>query len=76
MNSDVRRASQTQYVPQVGLPQRAPVHKASTVNNAPVGAMARATKDASFALKAQPIAAQNAMARYSTMETHAAGTCR
>jgi hypothetical protein len=36
------RASHTQYVPHVGRPQNAPVHSATKVNMAPVGARARA----------------------------------
>ena len=56
------RASQTHHVPHVGLPHAAPVHSASTVNSAPVGAMARATIDASRALNAHPIAAHTAIA--------------
>ncbi len=62
MSSDVSRASQTHQVPQAGLPQNAPVHRARKVKIAPVGAIARATMEASLALKAQPIAAQKAMA--------------
>ena len=40
INSDVIRASHAQYVPQVGRPQKAPVHNAMKVINAPVGASA------------------------------------
>ena len=36
------RASQTQYVPHVGRPQKEPVHSETNVNIAPVGASARA----------------------------------
>ena len=36
--------------------------------------MARATIEASWALKAQPMAAQKAITRYSTMDIQAAGT--
>ena len=36
------RASHTQYVPQVGRPQKEPVQSAMKVNIAPVGAMALA----------------------------------
>ena len=41
---------------------------------APVGAMARATIDARRARKAQPITAQNAITRYSSIDIQAAGT--
>ena len=44
------------------------------MNIAPVGAMARASIEAMRALKAQPIAAQKAIARYSTIDIQAAGT--
>ena len=36
--------------------------------------MARASVEAMRALSIQPIAAQNAIARYSTIDIHAAGT--
>ena len=74
ISSDVSRASHTHHVPQVGLPQKAPVHSAMTVNIAPVGAMARANVEAMRALSIQPIAAQNAIARYRIIDIHAAGT--
>ncbi len=56
------------------MPQKAPVHSAMKVNSAPVGAIARASIDASRALKAQPMAAQKAITRYSTIDIQAAGT--
>ncbi len=52
----------------------APVHKARKVNMAPVGAMARATIEARRALKAQPMPAQKAITRYSSIDIQAAGT--
>ena len=39
MSSEVRRASHTHQAPQVGFPQRAPVHKAIKVMRAPVMAI-------------------------------------
>ena len=42
MSSLVRRASHTQYVPQVGRPQTAPQNSATKHISAPVGAMAAA----------------------------------
>ena len=63
MNSEVRRASHTHQVPHVGLPHKAPVHKAISVNSAPVGASARAYIEAMRALSIQPQTAQNAIAR-------------
>ena len=62
-SSDVRRASHTHQVPQVGLPHKAPVHSASSVISAPVGASARASIDASRVLSTRPTAAQKAIAR-------------
>ena len=38
ISSDVSLASQTQYVPQVGLPQTMPVTNAIIVKRAPIGA--------------------------------------
>ena len=43
----MRRASQTQKVPHIGLPQRLPVTSAIAVNAAPIGAAARAATSAS-----------------------------
>jgi hypothetical protein len=45
----------------MGLPHRAPVHRARKVNIAPVGAMAVATIDESRVLKARPIPDHMAM---------------
>ena len=74
-NSEVRRASQTHQVPQVGCPHSAPVHKARKVNKAPVGAMALANKADTRVLKTQPTAAQKAIATYNSIDNQAAGTC-
>src|SRR5689334_12919671 len=74
ISSEVSRASHTHQVPQVGLPQNEPVHSARKVNIAPVGASARASIEAMRALNIQPIAAQNAIARYRTIDIQAAGT--
>ncbi len=74
ISSEVSRASHTHQVPQVGLPQNAPVHSARKVNSAPVGASARASIEAMRALNIQPIAAQNAIARYRIIDIQAAGT--
>ena len=48
MSSEVSRASQTQYVPHIGLPHSEPVTRARKVNDAPTGALATATTSASF----------------------------
>ena len=56
------------------MPHSAPVHSATKVNIAPVGAMARASIEAMRARNAQPIAAQNAITRYSSIDIQAAGT--
>ena len=61
ISSEVRRASQTHQVPQVGLPQNEPVHSAMKVNSAPVGASALAIMCESRVLNARPMAAQNAI---------------
>ena len=63
ISSEVRRASHTQQVPQVGLPQNAPVHSATKVIIAPVGASACAIIADSRVLKPSASAAQNAMTR-------------
>jgi hypothetical protein len=63
ISSEVRRASHTHQVPQVGLPHSAPVHSARKVIQAPVGASATASIEASRVLKISPIAAQKAMTR-------------
>ena len=61
MSSDVSRASHTHQVPQVGLPQIAPVASASTVKDAPIGAAAAATAWASLMRQTRPIAAPAAI---------------
>ena len=43
----MRRASQTQNVPHIGLPQTLPVNRATAVKVAPIGAAARAATSAS-----------------------------
>ena len=73
-SSDVSRASQTHHAPQVGRPQKAPVHSAMKFISAPDGASAVASIADSRALKISPTAAQNAIARYTTIDIHAAGT--
>ena len=45
---EVRRASQTHQVPQVGLPQTAPVNRARKVSQSPTGATAFTNTSASF----------------------------
>ena len=62
-SSDVSRASHTHQAPQVGLPHRAPVHRARKVIQAPVGARAVASIEASRELNTRPMPAQNAIAR-------------
>ncbi len=57
------RASHAQYVPHVGRPQSAPVHRAMNVISAPVGASACAIIADSRVLNASDIAHQNAMTR-------------
>ena len=47
-SSEVSRASQTQYAPQVGLPQSMPVISASAVKLAPIGAAVTTATSASF----------------------------
>ena len=74
MSSEVSRASQTHHVPQVGLPQMEPVPRDSSAISAPVGAMAWASIEARRALNTKPTAAQNAIARYSTIDIQDTGT--
>ena len=57
----MRRASHTHQVPQVGLPQSDPVHRAMNVKSAPVGASARAIIAESRVCMAKPTADQNAI---------------
>ena len=51
---EVRRASQTHQVPQVGLPQMAPVSKAIKVIQAPMGAAHCRATSASFIFHTSP----------------------
>src|SRR5512140_3801325 len=74
ISSEVRRASQTHQVPQVGLPHSAPVHKAMKVNSAPVGASAVATIDDSRVLSTSPTPDQKPITRYRNIDIQAAGT--
>ena len=55
------RASHTHHAPHIGLPQNAPVHSETKVNNTPVGANAAAIMPDSRVLNASPMAAQNAI---------------
>ncbi len=61
INSEVSRASHTHQVPHIGLPHKAPVHKARKVNKAPVGASAEAIKEDSRVLNTNPIPAYTAI---------------
>src|SRR3954469_611392 len=72
MSSEVRRASHTHHVPQVGLPHSDPVHSAMKVNSAPVGAMAEAIMADSRVLSTSPSAAHSAMTTYRNMDIQAA----
>src|ERR1022692_1245646 len=63
INSEVRRASHTHQVPQVGLPHNAPDHSAIKVNSAPVGASAVATIDDNLVLSTSPTPDQNPITR-------------
>src|SRR5882672_6091138 len=74
MSSEVRRASHTHQVPQVGLPHSEPVHSAMKVNSAPVGAIALAIMPESRVLNARPTPAQKAITTYRNIDIHAAGT--
>ena len=61
MSSDVRRASHTQYVPQVGRPQKAPEKSAMKAISAPVGAIARASMKQMRLLRHRPMALKTAI---------------
>ncbi len=61
ISSEVRRASHTHQVPQVGLPHSAPLHSAMKVNIAPVGAIAEAIMPDRRVLRTRPSAAQHAI---------------
>ena len=54
MSSEVRRASHTHQVPQVGRPQSEPVASARAVSTAPIGAAALAAASASEWRKTRP----------------------
>jgi len=59
----MRGSVHCQYVPQVGLPQIAPVASATNVNDAPIGAMLTAAACASFRRQMKPMAAATARSR-------------
>src|SRR5471030_3348403 len=61
ISSEVRRASHTHHVPHIGLPHSEPVHSATNVIIAPVGARADAAIDERRVLNARPTPAQNAI---------------
>ncbi|MNN41870.1 hypothetical protein D3C81_1560130 [compost metagenome] len=54
MSMDVRRASQTHQLPQVGLPQMAPVTSATAVIQAPMGAAHCRATSAIFIFHTRP----------------------
>ena len=61
MSSEVRRGSQAQYVPHIGLPHIDPVSSASDVNDAPMGAEAAATAWATLIRQISPMPPATAM---------------
>src|SRR3569623_1895706 len=61
ISADGSRASHTHQAPQVGLPQNAPVHRATNENRAPEGANALAIIDDRRVLKITPAAAHPAI---------------
>ncbi len=71
----MRRGSQTQYVPHIGLPHSIPVPSAATVNQAPMGAQAAAAEWATFMRQMSPTAAATAMVEYAISDNHADGAC-
>ncbi len=70
----VSRASQTQKVPHIGCPQRAPVTRARKVNAAPIGAAALAVRSATGCFQISPTAEETAMMVYIIRAIQAAGT--
>ena len=74
MSSEVRRASHVQKVPQVGLPQIAPVARAMAVISAPYGAAARAKKAARRLRQTKNTSAAAASITYTLIDSIAAGT--
>ena len=63
ISSENSRASHTHHVPQIGLAQREPVHRARNANIAPVEASARAIIAGRRALNTSPTPAQTASSR-------------
>ena len=71
---EVRRASQTHQVPQVGLPQTAPVNRARKVSQSPTGATAFTNTSASFMRQTRVTTAATAIMMYADWARNAAGT--
>ena len=74
MSSEVIRASHAQYVPHVGRPHSAPVHSATNVMIAPVGASACAIIAESRVLNDSASTLQKPITRYTNIDIHAEGT--
>src|SRR5688572_9344768 len=72
-SSEVRRGSQTQYAPHMGLPHNMPVASVATVNHAPIGAHEAATACATFMRQMRPTAAARAMVEYTASDIVALG---
>ena len=72
---DVRRASHTHHVPQIGLPQIEPVTRVIKANPAPIGAAATAKTYEILVLHTKQEKLQIAIKVYIPRLIHAAGTC-
>ena len=69
------RASHTQPVPQVGIPQTMPVASAAAVRATPTGAAAAMNRSAIFMRHTRNTTPATAMAKYTLCATCTAGTC-
>src|SRR5436305_1024930 len=73
MSSEVRRASHTHHVNQVGFPHREPVTRVRKVKDAPTAAQAEASTSASFTFQISVSAPAAAMLTYSRSDSQADG---
>src|ERR1700694_2970399 len=72
-NTDVSRASQTQYVPHIGRPHKEPVSRHINVNAAPIGAAALAATSARGGRQTSVPSAAMLINIHAKIPSHAAG---
>ena len=73
-STEVSRASQTQQVPHIGLPQSEPVTRQRSVKAAPIGAAAFAATSASGWRQTSVPSAATLISAQQNMASHGAGT--